>query len=281
MARLSADYYGKSDVRLTKVVRTGDLHTLHEFGVRLLLGGEFTRVYTDGDNASCVPTDTMKNTVYALAKSHEFDSPEAFGLILAKHFVDEFPHVAWASAEIDATRWERIRVDGEDHLHAFQIGGSGRRTVAVKTSRENGVSVKAGIAGLQVLKTTRSGFVGFIKDRYTTLPEVTDRIFATTINAEWDYGDLEIDFNATHDAALTAILEIFSAHDSLAVQQTIFAIGEEILARVPAVTTVSMTMPNQHRIPFNLTPLGLTNDNDIFVTTSEPYGLIHGTVVRD
>ncbi|MCG8477801.1 MAG: hypothetical protein MI724_01810, partial [Spirochaetales bacterium] len=68
MAHLTDNSYGKQRVRLTKVVRTGATHHLHEYTVEITLRGDFAAIYTAGDNGACVPTDTMKNTVYAVAR---------------------------------------------------------------------------------------------------------------------------------------------------------------------------------------------------------------------
>ncbi len=278
--RLSSDWYGKGDVRLTKVVRRGTHHDLYEYSVKVILAGEFASCYYTGDNSSLVATDTMKNTVYALADKHEFNSPEQFGQILTKHFVTNNKHISSARAEIAETRWERLITGNGPHEHAFQVAGSGLRAATVVTTQEGRVETAGGISGLKVLKTTKSGFVGFLRDEYTTLPHVTDRIFATTVDAVWTFAKPG-DYNQSFATALEVLLHVFGEHDSLAVQQTIYAMGEAMLARDPALGEVRLTMPNQHRIPFNLEPLGRKNTNSIFVTTSEPFGLIHGTISRN
>jgi len=281
VARLTDNSYGKSRVRLTKVVRAGETHSLLELTIQIALGGEFGRVYTHGDNAPCIPTDTMKNTVYALAKRTSFDSAEDFGRILAAHFLESFSHVGWAEISLEQALWSRIEVDGRQHAHAFQRAGSAARTAFVREERGDAPLIRGGLTGLDVIKTTRSGFDGFLRDQYTTLPETTDRILATIVDASWDYGARAGDFNAIFDAARRTILESFATHDSKSVQQTLYAMGEILLARVPEIDSVSFTMPNQHRILVNLQPFGLSNENEIFTATSEPYGLIKGTVTRE
>jgi urate oxidase len=280
MVRLTENSYGKSDVRLTKVVRNGQNHALHELVVQVMVGGAFEAVYTEGDNSPCIPTDTMKNTIYALARAHTFDSPEAFADILARHFL-HFDQVAWADITILQEPWERILEDGNPHPHSFTRGGSGVRYCRLRRERAGASVIQGGIRGLDVIKTAQSAFVGFFKDPYTTLPEATDRIFATRIDATWEYGAGVEDFAGIFDAARRALLEAFARHDSASVQHTIFAMGEAFLARMPQVTSISLTMPNQHRLLVNLGPFGLDNPNEIFVATSEPYGLITGTVARD
>ncbi|HTP59682.1 MAG TPA: urate oxidase, partial [Spirochaetia bacterium] len=269
-----------SDIRLTKVVRNGQTHALLELAVQVMLGGAFEAVYTEGDNSPCIPTDTMKNTVYALARTNDFDSPEAFAGILAQHFL-RYDQVAWAEVSILQEPWARITVDGAAHPHSFTRGGSGARYCRLRQERTEAPAIQGGIRGLEVIKTTKSAFVGFFKDRYTTLPESTDRIFATRIDATWEYAAGLRGFADIYDAAKCALLEAFAGHDSASVQHTIFAMGEAFLARVPQAVSISLIMPNQHRVLVNLGPFGLDNPNEIFIATSEPYGLINGTVARD
>jgi urate oxidase len=280
MVHLVENSYGKSDVRLTKVVRRGQRHALHELVVQVMLGGAFEDVYTRGDNSPCIPTDTMKNTVYALARKHDFDCPETFAGILARHFL-RFDQVSWTEVSITQEPWTRITVDGSPHPHSFTRSGSGARVCRLRQERGGTPKIQGGIEGLEVIKTTRSGFAGFFKDPYTTLPETSDRVFATRIDAMWEYAPDAAAFTEVFDEARSTLLETFARHDSASVQQTIFAMGEAFLARMAQVTSISLTMPNQHRLLVDLGPLGLDNPNEIFVATSEPYGLIKGTVARD
>jgi urate oxidase len=282
MPHLTHNTYGKDHVRLTKITRRPDgRHDLKELSVQILLDGDFARCYTQGDNCQIVPTDTMKNTVYALARHASIDSIEDFGQLLASHFVDEFPHISAARVTIHETPWQRITLDGRPHEHAFVGGSSERRVCVVSHERAgNQVRVSGGIADLLVLKTTKSGFVGFIKDKYTTLNETTDRIFATSVTADWSYNADEADWNGYYDAVRSAFLRVFATHDSLAVQQTLYAMGEAALAACEAIDEISITMPNQHRLLVNLSPFGMDNPNEVFVPTDEPFGLISGTIAR-
>ncbi len=278
MARLTANSYGKCDVRMTKVVRAGAIHALWELTASIVLTGDFARIYTDGDNSPCIPTDTMKNTVYVLARKNDFTSPEEFGRLLARHFVERFDHVQSAEVSLAQKIWTRIPSGGRPHDHSFSNAGSGRRTCMVTQTRNGPTRVSGGLAGLEVIKTTGSGFAGFLRDEYTTLQDTTDRILATSIDATWEYlPGAAPDYNAVFEAAMRVIPETFARHESLSVQQTIYAMGEALLDRVPEIATVSFTLPNQHRIPVDLSPFGLSNQNEIFVATSEPFGLIKGT----
>ncbi|MGN6369099.1 MAG: factor-independent urate hydroxylase [Phycisphaerae bacterium] len=273
MARLVHNAYGKSEVRVTKVVRHGDRHDLQELAVKIELEGAFEKSYLAGDNSQIIATDTMKNTVYALAKKLNFGSIETFARELGKHFLERNAHVTSALVEIAEHRWNRIGPV------AFEGSSREVRTTRVKGTRECCCYV-SGLDGLLVLKTTDSAFVGFLRDEYTTLAEATDRIFATVVKAEWRYTQLPADVNGAHAKARGAMLEVFARHKSQAVQQTLYAMGEAVLRVVPEVEEITIWMPNKHRVPANLKALGLAFEGDIFVTTEEPFGEISGTVAR-
>jgi len=282
MARLTDNNYGKSDVRLTKVVRNGPLHHLYEMTVSIRLGGGFEPIYTRGDNSPCIPTDTMKNTVYAFAGAHDFDSPESFAKMLAGHFIQSYSQVDWVEVDVRQTLWERIPVDGAPHNHAFRGDGTAVRTSCVRMTRGGtDARIRGGIAGLEVIKTTGSSFSGFAKDKLTTLRETEDRILATSIDAVWDYGGARPDYNETFETARRVIPESFATHQSRSVQETIYVMGEALLAAAPSISSVAFSLPNRHRLPINLEPFHVANHNDIFVATSEPFGIITGTVARD
>ncbi|HEX8342033.1 MAG TPA: urate oxidase [Tepidisphaeraceae bacterium] len=280
---LTENSYGKSNVRLTKVVRSGAVHALFEIDAAIALEGRFDCAYTDGDNTTCVATDSMKNTVYVLAKESAFTSVEQFAGILAHHFVRTYPQVSRVTIELTQTAWRRIEVDGRPHDHAFTGGGAHRRVARAKLSRDAPLALGGGVRNLRVLKTTDSQWHTFVTDRYRTLKDSFDRILATQIDADWQYSAdaAGIDFDAADAAIHAAILTTFANHFSLGVQQTLLAMGEAALAACGVVDRIDFALPNLHRIPFNLEPFGLTFENDIYVATDEPYGLIKGTVVRD
>ncbi len=245
------------------------------------LEGDFADSYKTGDNRKIVATDSMKNTVYVLAKENNFSSVEDFALLLCRHFTSTYPQVKTAAADIRETKWDRIEVGNRPHPHAFVAGGSEQRTCRVRLDAKSAkADLTGGIADLQVLKTAESEFFGFVSDRYRTLKDAHDRIFATTVDAQWPYGSESSDFNADFAAIRAALLETFATHHSLAVQQTLLAMGGAALAACPAIQSIELNMPNQHRIPFNLQPFGLENNNEIFVPTDEPFGMISGVVRR-
>ncbi|MEO0963826.1 MAG: factor-independent urate hydroxylase [Planctomycetota bacterium] len=281
-AVLADNAYGKSRVRLTKVVRDGDRHQVLEMSVDIRLHGDFAASYTDGDNTRVVATDSMKNTVYVLARENQFASIDAFAALLVRHFVDTYGQVTAAEAAIEQTMFDRIAVDGRPHAHAFTGGRGDRRTCRFRLDRGGTMQRSGGVTDLVVLKSGGSQFVDFVDDRYRTLPDTTERIFATSIDATWRYPDPSVDPEGTitYDEVRAAFLACFAIRHSLAVQQTLLEMGEAALVAAPAIDRVELTLPNQHRVPFNLEPFGLDNPATIFVPTDEPFGLISGAVER-
>ena len=271
--------YGKSRVRLVQVARHGDRHDLSDLNVAIRFEGEYAESYTTGDNSEVLPTDTMKNTVYALAGRHGIQEPEAFGITLATHFLERNPRLAQVRVDLSARTWERVRSGGREEGHAFIGRGPDERTASIEVSRLRTV-VTAGVRDLLILKSSKSAFTGFLRDEFTTLPDTTDRLLATSRSATWVYRFGDLVFGALWRNVRQALLESFAAHDSASVQHTMYAMGEAVLASVPDVASVHLVMPNKHHLPVDLSRFGLENRNEIFVATDEPHGLIEATISR-
>jgi urate oxidase len=274
--------YGKSEIRLVKVSRRAGGHDLRDLTVDVGLEGEFDAAYTEGDNAGLLATDTMRNTVYALAKQDPIDDIESFGRRLVEHFLAAAPGVARARVHIVEHPWARLEVGGRPHEHAFQRGSGGNRvaTVTGDGGGVGGLQIQAGIDDLLVLKSTGSGWEGFLRDRYTSLPETADRILATIITARWSYGGRDVAFGAVWREVHGTILTAFCDHYSPSVQFTLHHMGEAVLGACPEVERISFSLPNKHHLLYDLGRFGLENENEIFHATNEPYGLIQGTVER-
>ena len=276
---LGANSYGKSEVRLVKVTRHPDRHDLRDLTVDVALEGDYEAAHVKGDNTGLLATDTMRNTVYALAKDHPVDSIESFAMHLVDHFLAAGPLVTRARVRVVEHPWSRLVVDGRPHEHAFQRGSGGNRT-ATLTGDGGEPRLEAGIDDLLVLKTTESGWEGYHKEKYTTIKETSDRILATVVSARWTYGSTDVDFNAAWQGVREEILRTFGDHYSPSVQFTLYRMGEAVLEARPEVERIRLSLPNKHHLLFNLEPFGLENRNEIFHATSEPYGLIEGTVQR-
>jgi urate oxidase len=279
MIELSANRYGKAAIRLVRVGRDETPHRLRDLTVAIALEGDFTAAHTDGDNRLVVATDTMKNTAYAFAAEHLTGSVEAYGAALARHFMDN-PQVDRATVNVREHAWHPIDVTGAPAPDAFVRGGEGTRVATVAATR-GGTLVEAGVEDLIVMKTTRSGFSGFPRDRFTTLPETDDRLMATKIAAIWRYGSPDIDdFDALWAAVRTTLLEVFADHHSPSVQTSIWIMAKAMLERHEELDEVRMVLPNLHHWTVDLSPFGMTNDRLVYISTTEPHGLIEATVRR-
>jgi urate oxidase len=270
---LAANRYGKSAIRLVKIIRGVDRHAVRDLTVAIALEGDFASSYVDGDNSLVVATDTMKNTVYAFAREHLTGPIEAFGTVLARHFI-AISQVERPTVSIEEHAWRPIG----DAPDAFSLDRSSTRTASVAATR-SGLSIDAGIADLTLMKTGKSAFAGFPRDEYTTLPDTDDRIMATKLSATWRYAG-KTDFDASFEAVRSTLLEVFAAHESASVQHSIWIVGRAILERHPEVAEMTMTLPNLHHWLADLSPFGQTNDREIFIATTEPHGLIQATVRR-
>jgi urate oxidase len=281
---LGSNQYGKAEVRVVAVDRSTPRHTLVDLNVSASLRGDFAAAHTTGDNAHVLTTDAQKNTVFAFARDG-VGTPEDFALRLAGHFAGAYEWISGARVAVESYGWDRITVGGQPHDHAFRRAGGEVRT-AVATADGADRHVLAGLTDLVVLKTPGSEFWGFPRDRYTTLPETRDRILATAVTARWRYTTAELDFDAQFAGVRSTLLEAFAGTHSLALQQSLYAMGEAVLKQHPQVAEVRMSMPNKHHFLQDLSAFGLDNDPAgagpvVYHADDRPYGLIEGSVLRD
>ena len=211
--------------------------------------------YTKADNSVVVATDTMKNTVYIMAKQHPVTPSELFGSIVATHFIEKYKHIHTASVKVKTHRWTRLSVDGKPHPHSFFRDGAETRDVEATAKSGGAVTVRSAIAGLLVLKSTGSAFHDFYRDEYTTLPDVYDRILSTEVDCGWTWDTFkslaEVEkavpqFDEAWAGARQITLDTFATESSPSVQNTLYKMCEQILAAVPAVSAVDYSLPNKH-----------------------------------
>ncbi|MBO1418760.1 factor-independent urate hydroxylase, partial [Streptomyces sp. FH025] len=293
---LGQNQYGKAENRIVRVYRDSTRHEIKDLNVSVALRGEFEDVHLTGSNANCLPTDTTKNTVFAFAKLHGIESAEAFGILLARHFVDDTERgvVHGARIRIEEYAWDRIRtpdssarfIGSEEVGHSFVRNGQEIRTTEVVYDGES-VQVISGLKDLVVMNSTNSEFWGYIKDDYTTLQEAYDRILATQVTARWKYGysggdgEAQPNWNRSYNQVKRHMLEAFAETYSYSLQQTLHAMGTRVLNNRPEVDEVRLELPNKHHFLVDLEPFGLKNENEVYYAADRMYGLIEGTVHRE
>ena len=278
-AHLTAHAYGKTGVRVAKVERGTDEHVFHDLTVRLWLEGDFSASYLVGDNSTSLPTDTMRATAFALAADEPMAETERYLERVLRKILASTPAAVAGHAEATIHAWDRIASGGGPHPTAFRRGvGDGTATVVVH--RDGPVEVSSGLTGLVVARTAGSEYSGFLQDDLTVLAETTDRIFATEVEADWTWRAEPASYPAVRAQVQQVLERVFSAHHSLAVQHTLFAMGEAALEAAPDIASISLRMPNRHHVPVDLTPFARENRNEVFVVLDRPYGVIEGTVTR-
>jgi urate oxidase len=280
MAKLGGNRYGKSRVRLSRITRHGNFHEFNEWTVRVLLEGDFETSFTEADNSKLLPTDTMKNTVYSLARASKADTIEAFAMELGDYLLGNNPQVSGTCVEIEEKAWERMVVDGTPEPTTFKLGGPEVQTVRAVRDQGREWTIASGVDGLVILKTTKSSFTGYIKDKLTTLKPATDRIFGTRATAKWEYAAGSPDYAQVRARVIAAMLKEFAAHNSMSVQHTLFDMGKAALAAAPEIAQITLTMPNLHHILADLSQFGQDNPNHIFVPIDEPHGYIEARIER-
>ncbi len=285
MAKLGANRYGKSGVRLSRITRVKDAnnedrHGFNEWTVHVMLYGDFERSFTEADNSKVLPTDTMKNTVYFVARNSKATTIEAFATELGDYLLDNNAQVTKVSIVVEEKAWERMMIDGKAEATTFKMGGQELNTVLAVREKVGAWEVTSGVDGLTILKTTKSAFTGYIKDELTTLKPATDRIFGTRATVEWDYAPGTLDYAKARGRIVATLLKAFAGHDSMSVQHTLFDMGKAALDAAPEIARIHFSLPNLHHLLADLSPFGLANPNHIFVPIDEPHGTIEATIER-
>jgi urate oxidase len=271
---LGHNSYGKAEIHLVHLDRTQEPHRVTDLIVTVDLRGDFEATHLEGDNTGLVATDSQKNIVYGLARSEPPGAPESFALRVAGYLVDEYESVDRARVDVEAATWLPIKAD------AFRRDGGQLRTATGVATAEGERHVMGGLRGLALLKSAGSGFAGYLRDRWTTLPETDDRILASSVRAAWRFSSVDVDFDEQHGRATEAISEAFASHHSESLQQTLYQMGAALLDACPPVAEVRLSMPNLHHLLVDLSGVGLDNPNVVFHADDRPYGLIEGALTR-
>lgn len=275
--RLLDNNYGEAQVRLLRVAKQEGRHDVRELSLGIRFEGDFEAAHTRGDNRKILPPDTMKNTIYALARQHSLETVEAFGLHLIEHFLTYNPQVAHVIVEAAESLWTRLPHGGKPHSSAFTRSGGEQRTAHLNGTRQ-GTAVRAGVENLVVLKTTNAAFEDFKKDPYTTLAEDREPILSTVIRASWLYTDEDAEFGALWHSARQILLDTFAEHKSQSLQHTLYAMGEALLNNFDNVSEIHLSLPSKHFHLVDLAPLGMDNPGTVFLPADEPHGLMEATL---
>jgi urate oxidase len=280
MIAVAENRYGKSRVRLVRVKRKEGWHDLSEWMVEILVQGDFDACFVEGDNSKILPTDTMKNTVYSLARDSAAASMEEFAKELIEFLLLHNPQLSGVELSVSEKAWEHLRASGEPHPATFVQASGESQTTRVTRTRNNEFSVSSGFENLVILKTSGSAFEGFIQDSLTTLRPEKDRLLGTAAAASWTYTGPDVAFACLRAKIREILLAEFAENRSKSVQHTLYAMGKAVLETVAEVADIELTMPNKHCLLVDLSRFGQNNPNEIFMPVDEPHGYIRARLRR-
>jgi len=281
---LGGNRYGKAENRIVRIYRDTPRHEIRDLNVSTALRGDFADAYLTGDQHSVLPTDSQKQTAYSYAKEAGVETIEGYGLALASHFVDEFEPIEQARVEIEEYLWDRVSVGGVEHDFTWVRNGQEVRLASVTvegSGAQRRVWVTGGLKDLVILKSSGSEFHGFLKDPYTVLEPTNDRIMATSLVAGWRFGTTDVPWDERYAGIKRILVETFASLHSLALQQTLWHMGRNVLEAYDDVVEVRLSAPNKHHFLYDTQRFGVPNDNEVFNADDRPYGLIQATAIRD
>ncbi|KQQ24829.1 urate oxidase [Methylobacterium sp. Leaf125] len=271
--------YGKGRVRVLRLARASARHAVRELTLTVLLEGAFGASWTAADNRQVIATDSIKNIVNVTAAQYVEAETEAFVGHVAALFLERYPQVAAVTIEVLETRWLRRMVNGAPHPHTFTLDGNGQPFVRLVADRDGSV-LQSGLRGYTLMKTTESGWADFVDDAFRTLPDTDDRICATSMDATWTWTAPPDDPAAANAGILDTMITVFAITYSAGVQDSMYRMGEAVLAARPDIAEIHFAMPNKHYIPMNLAPFGIAHGGQVFLPTDEPHGQIEATIGR-
>lgn len=242
------NYYGKGDVIVYRLHREGNQPEGQSpvFGANVLLliyGDAFWPTYTTGDNSSLVATDSMKNFIQRETINFAGGDLESYCRFLGRKFLDTYPQAEGAQITATEIPYAATLPAGI----AFEPGGPDRAYARIELTRESAVEIRSGIQGFRLLRLGGSAFCGFVRDQYTTLPDIKNRPLHMWLDLEWSYTDSSAAFT---DGRVTSnvrriVHEIFSGFESGSIQQIIYQVGVRMLQEIPVIEEIHLEANNR------------------------------------
>jgi urate oxidase/2-oxo-4-hydroxy-4-carboxy-5-ureidoimidazoline decarboxylase len=241
-------YYGKGDVIVYRLNRDGNAAGSGSpvFGANitiLVYGDAFWSTYTTGDNAGLIATDSMKNFIQREMLNYEGSDLEDCCRFLGAKFIDMYPQVE--GVQISAVEIPYVALPGSSV--AFMPAGPDRAFARLELSRTEVLEIASGISGFKLLRLGGSAFHGFVRDQYTTLPDIANRPLHMWLDLEWLYTEPSAGFSsgAVTAAVRRIVREVFHAFESGSIQQVIYQIGTKMLADIPCIAEVHLEANNR------------------------------------
>jgi urate oxidase len=246
------NYYGKDDVIVYRLNRDGQTPAgeCPVFGasVRMLIYGEaFWPTYVTGDNTGLIATDSMKNFIQRETMNFEGYDLEWYCNFLCSGFLGTYPQVE--GVQVSATEIPYGAIPGG--MEAFTPRGPERAMAQVELRRAGGgvemVEARSGILGFRLLRLGGSAFYGFVRDQYTTLPEIRNRPLHMGLSLDWLYTSNDAAFNngSVTWEVRTMVHRMFQEFESGSIQQIIYQLGTAMLSKIPQIAEVNLEAQNR------------------------------------
>jgi urate oxidase len=241
-------YYGKGDVIVYRLNRDGKAAGGGSFVfgasiTSLVYGDALWSTYTTGDNTGLIATDSMKNFIQREVLNYEGSDLEDCCRFLGAKFLDIYPQVE--GVQMSAIEIPYAALPNSDV--SFAPAGPDRATARLELNRDEAVEIASGIRGFKLLRLGGSAFHGFVRDQYTTLPDIANRPLHMWLDLEWLYTESSAGFSsgAVTAAVRRIVREVFHAFESGSIQQVIYQIGTKMLADIPSIAEVHLEANNR------------------------------------
>ena len=241
------NYYGKADVIAYRLHRAGNAPEgqLPVFGANvtmLLYGDAFWPTYTTGDNTGLVATDSMKNFIQRETLNFAGGSLEPYCRFLAEKFMSAYPSTEGIQVSAEEIPYRSTGASSA----AFAPAGGPRCTASVELTQRGIVDAQSGIRGFKLLRLGGSAFYGFVRDQYTTLPDIHNRPLHMWLDLDWRYTSVDAAFEGSTATRVCGMVhEVFDGFESGSIQQVIYQMGTRILDEMPAISEVNLEANNR------------------------------------
>jgi urate oxidase / 2-oxo-4-hydroxy-4-carboxy-5-ureidoimidazoline decarboxylase len=241
-------YYGKGDVIVYRLRRDGKgkpgQSPVFGASVKMLAYGDaFWPTYTTGDNTGLIATDSMKNFIQRETLNHEGSDLEGYCHFLGAKFLDRYPQVEGVQMSAEEIPYAGL----PDSAVAFAPSGPEKSFVRIELGRSGVLELTSGLRGFRLLRLGGSAFHGFVRDQYTTLPDIKNRPLHMWLDLEWKYLDPASAFcgGAITAAVRSIVHEVFHGFESGSIQQVIYETGTKMLAQIPAIGEIHLEANNR------------------------------------
>jgi len=242
------NYYGKGGVTVYRLRRdpkdSAAISPVFGADIKMLVYGDaFWPTYTTGDNTGLIATDSMKNFIQRETLNYTGADLEDCCRFLGTKFLETYPQVD--GIQVSATEIPYDALAGDKV--SFAPSGPERAQARIELNRSRIVEAVSGVKGFKLLRLGGSAFHGFVRDQYTTLPDVTNRPLHMWLDLEWLYVQSSAAFTsgAVTAAVRRFVHEVFCAFESGSIQQVIYQIGTKILSDIPAIGEVHLEATNR------------------------------------